>query len=98
MFSDVGNVFFYVFVRAPPGPIPAGYPGGPRGGPDPRRAAREPREGPRGGPEPRRAPGGPRGEHRAQARAQGRAHQGPGPDAPEAHAQSFLPIAFEGRG
>ena len=93
MSSDDGNICFYVLLGAPPGPDPrraSGEPtGGPRAGPDPCRAPGGPRQGPdprrasggpRGGPDLRRAPGGLRGGPRAQGRAQGRAHHGPGPD------------------
>ena len=102
MFSEVENISFYVFVGAPPGPDPRRAPPGP----DPRRAPPGPRGGPRApaGPDPRRAPLGPRapqapipaGPHQGPGegpgpRAQGRAHQGPGPDARTKRALDFAP-------
>ena len=89
MSLGVENISFYVFGGAPTGPDPRRAPPGPRGGP-----GGGPRGGPRAlaGPDARRAPlgprapqgpiaAGPRGGPTAQGRCQGRADQGPGPDA-----------------
>ena len=69
MFSEVENMSFYVFVGAPPGPDPRRAPPGPRAPQGPIPAG--PHQGPGKGPGEGLGP-----------RAQGRAHQGPGPDAP----------------